>query len=454
MRFFYPLIIFLCIGSQSFAQSKYLLKDNAASDKIKFKLIHNLIVFPVEVNGVKLSFLLDTGVSKPIIFNTLDGIDTLQVNNKEKIFLRGLGEGKSVEAIKSRKNLFKIGNALNVNQTLYVIFDTSMDFAPRLGIPIHGIIGFDLFKDFVVEINYSAKYIKLHDPKKYKLKSCKKCDVFDLEFYNNKPYINAEVTINNGKIPVKLLIDSGGSDALWLFEDKEKKITPAIDYFFEDFLGNGLSGSIYGKRSKIDKFYLKNFVLDNVNVAYPDSVSIHYAKKFVDRSGSISGELLKRFNLIFNYGKSEIILKKNNNFKKSFSYNKSGISLEYGDVRLVRELQKGVDDASRYNDSDSRLQVSSTPIILVTTYKYSFKPAFTIVELRKDSPAIRAGLLVNDVIVSINGKGSYEYTLQEMLHHFYGKDGKRIRLKVDRDGKLMDFQFDLEPIFKQKSPSN
>ncbi len=424
-----------------------MLKNKAASDKIKFKLIHNLIVFPVEVNGVKLSFLLDTGVSKPIIFNTLDGIDTLQVNNTEKIFLRGLGEGESIEAIKSRKNLFKIGNALNVNQTLYVIFDTSMDFAPRLGVPIHGIIGYDLFKDFIVEVNYSGRYIRLNDPKKYKPKSCRKCEVLDLEFYNSKPYINAEVDIKNDRVPIKLLIDSGGSDALWLFEDKKKKITPEEGNYFEDFLGNGLSGSIYGKRSKVDKFYLKNFMLEHVNVAYPDSASIYYARKFVDRSGSISGELLRRFNLTFNYGKNQITLKRNSNFKRPFSYNKSGISLEYGDVRLVRESQKGV-DGNRYEDPQSRVQVSSTPIILVTTYKYSFKPAFTIVELRKNSPAMRAGLMINDVIVSINGKGSYEYTLQEMLQHFYGRDGKRIRLKIDRDGKLMDFQFDLESIIK------
>ena len=37
-----------------------------------FKLINNLIIIPVEVNGVTLSFLLDTGVSKPIIFNFLN----------------------------------------------------------------------------------------------------------------------------------------------------------------------------------------------------------------------------------------------------------------------------------------------------------------------------------------------------------------------------------------------
>jgi len=415
-----------------------VIKDRAASHKIKFKLINNLIVFPVEVNGVELSFLLDTGVSKPIIFNSLQGIDTLRVNDTEKIFLRGLGDGKPIQAIKSRKNLFKIGDAINVNQTLYVIFDTAMDFAPRLGVPIHGIIGYDLFKDFVVEVNYASKYIKLYDPEKYREKFCKNCEKMDLEFYNSKPYLTAELDVNDKRTPIKLLIDSGGSDALWLFEDEEKQIGPKEDNYFEDFLGSGLSGSIYGKRSKIGRLYLKSFVFEDVNVAYPDSASIHYARKFVERNGSISAELLKRFNLIFDYSKRSLILRKNGSFKNPFSYNKSGISIEYGDVRLVKERDK-----NKYENSDTAEPIA---IIVVTTFKYSFKPAFTIVQLRNNSPAHRAGLQLGDVILTINNHQSYEFTLQEMLEHFYGKNGKKIKLRIDRDGRTMNYEFRLEPL--------
>ena len=101
------------------------------------------------------------------------------------------------------------------------------------------LLGFDLFKDLVVEINYSHKYIRLTEPIKYRYKDCKKCERFNLEFYNNKPYINSKVKINDKQIPVKLLIDSGGSDALWLFEDDTLGIVSNKKYF-EDFLGHGL----------------------------------------------------------------------------------------------------------------------------------------------------------------------------------------------------------------------
>ena len=85
------------------------------------------------------------------------------------------------------------------------------------------------------------------------------------------------------------MIDSGGSDAIWLFEDDSKNISLPEKYF-EDFLGRGLSGSVYGKRSKIDEVSFNKFKLKKVNVAYPDSSSITYARKVKNRNGSLGGK--------------------------------------------------------------------------------------------------------------------------------------------------------------------
>ena len=64
--------LFLCCGYFGFSQDKFVIQNRKGVDKVKFRLINNLIIIPVEVNGVTLSFLLDTGVSKPIIFNFLN----------------------------------------------------------------------------------------------------------------------------------------------------------------------------------------------------------------------------------------------------------------------------------------------------------------------------------------------------------------------------------------------
>lgn len=438
-RFSITLILIFTI-SLSFSQGSFNLM-NRDSDKIKFKLINNLIVIPVAVNGVELSFLLDSGVSKPIIFNIINLSDSLQINNSQTVYLKGLGGEGSIEALKSRQNILKIGKAINVNQEVYVIFDEGINFTPRLGVPIHGIIGYDLFKDFVVEINYSSKYIKLHNPSTYRYKRCKKCRTFDLVLSKNKPYIDGVIEMHSGTMPVKLLIDSGGSDALWLFENEEKGILPRDNYYFEDYLGKGLSGSVYGKRSKIKSFSLQDFSFNDVNVAFPDSTSISTARKYKDRSGSISGELLKRFNIIFDYNNLKITLKKNNNFKARFHYNKSGIVLEQDGIRVIRETNDNL--FNKVNSNSNGVD----RFVLESSYTYSVKPAFTIVELRKDSPAEKIGLLLGDIILTVNGKNAANLKMQDINNIFSDDSGKLIRLRVDRNGILMNFEFRLEKLF-------
>ena len=425
----------------SFSQGKFLLQGGD-KDKISFKLINNLIVIPVEINGVELSFLLDTGVSKPIMFNFLNINKELQINEAEKIYLRGLGEGEAVEALKSRNNIFKIGDAVSISQDLYAVFDPNLNFAPRLGVPIHGIIGYDVLKDFVVEVIYSSRYLRLHNPASYKPKKCRSCEVFDLDFFNNKPYITGSVSVNGNEIPVTLLIDSGGSDALWLFDDEERGIT-IPDKNFEDYLGRGLSGSVYGRRAKIDAFSIGSFRMTRVNVAYPDSTSISFARKFKERSGTISGAVLKRFNIIFDYPNRTISLKKNRNFSDPFYYNKSGITLEHDGVRVVKTVDKNRDVARFQSANES---VATSNMVLSGSYKYSLEPSYKIVELRIDSPAYRAGLKVGDVILNINSRHAHLYSMQQIIQMFYGEDGKRIRLLVDRNGVQKKLQFKLESL--------
>ena len=91
---------------------------------------------------------------------------------------------------------------------------------------------------------------------------------------------------------------------------------------------------------------------------------------------------------------------------------------------------------------------NGTRIVFDARYKLSLKPAYEIVELRINSPAYRVGLKNGDVVLSINGKPAHHYTLQEIMYMFYDVDGKRIRLKVDRDDVILNYTFQLEDFFK------
>lgn len=264
-----------------------------------------------------------------------------------------------------------------------------------------------------------------------------------MEFYKLKPYINAGIKLssNNSKITkVKLLLDSGGSDSMWLFENTHPDIKPPTNYF-DDYLGEGLSGSILGKRSKIEALILKNFELKNPTVSYPDSTSIAHALQFKSRNGSLGANILKRFTVYFDYKNSKLYLKKNSAFKDPFRYNMSGIELAYNGKLLVKE-----DTPSTFNVDVKNS--SQKDIFTEHSYKYTFKPSYIIHRVNRDSPAFEVGILPGDILIKIDGKFSFNYKLEEIVDKFFQKEGTLIRVVVERYGKDYNFQFKLKSRLK------
>lgn len=444
------IILLLLYLNNSFviAQGQFMLK-NKVSQKINFEFAANLIVIPVEVNGVELSFVLDTGVRKPILFNLTEN-DSLDLKNTKTFYLHGLGADGKIEALKSSYNRFKIGDAVGSNQDLYVVFDSDINFTPRLGVVVHGIIGYDVFRDFVVEINYSSKFIRLHKPEYFRPKTSKKWLSIPLEVHNNKPYLNAIVTLETNSEDVKLLMDTGSSDALWLFENKEKGLLPHNSLFFRDYLGKGLSGSVYGKRSKVKSFQLGSYNLKNVNVAYPDSLSVDVNKIHKERNGSIGGDVLKRYNMYVDYNNEKLYLKTNNYFKKPFTYNNSGIVLEHNGSMFVKERIK-VPSTDGYNETYNPNVIK---IDVSIGHRMLLKPMYRIVELRKSSNAYASGLRVGDILLGINGKEVFNMKLNQINEILFGKTGKPIRLTIERYGEVKVFKFKLDDALKRNEPSN
>ena len=434
----YLLLFFVCLNSLlTFSQDRFSIIGGSKSYSMSFKLINNLIVIPIKVNGSELNFLFDSGVNNTIMFN-LSIKDSTQLKSTKKIRIRGLGEGTYIDAIQSKNNFFKLGKIANAYHMIYLIPGKKFDLSANMGVNINGIVGGDLFRDFIVDINYTTKRLKFYKPTEYKYKACKKCQSFDLSFYRNKPYLDIEVQSNNTLIKTKLLIDTGGSKSLWLFDKSSDKIK-IPDKYFVDYLGKGLSGNIYGKRSKIDKIILGNYSFTNANVAYPDSASVKTAYRFKERNGSLGSGILKRFRLLIDYrNKKFTIKKKSSYFNEPFVYNMSGIELIHGGRMLVKENVNSL-NSSRSGNGESIIE-------MISRYVYDFKPVYTISQIRKDSPADKAGLLPDDVILQINRKPAYNLKIEEIIHMFSIEEGKRIKLLIGRNGKKLFYSFKLEKV--------
>ena len=438
------LLVLVLFSTSIQSQSKFgFFGSNQKEQSVRFNLINNLVVIPMEVNGKQLSFILDTGVNKTILFN-LSQNDSIGLNDVRRVKLQGLGKGKSMEALISDNNTLKIKDFVGRNQEIYVLLKDKFDVSGKMGMTIHGIVGHKLFKDAVVHINYITRRVYFYNPKFFKYRKCRKCETFPLQFYRNKPYIDAKIqldTIGNKLTDVKLLIDSGGSESVWLFENSKEEIQTPIRHF-KDVLGEGISGTIYGKKSRIKQISIGSFNIKEPTVSFLDSTSTFYARQFKERNGSIGGNILKRFKIWIDYQNKKITLKKSGSFRGGFEYNMSGLDVVYNGKILVKEKAE-----TTFSDSYSNGKINETltnkTISLVSNYTYQFKPSYKIKHVLENSPAALAGIQVGDIILSINGNKAHKLTLKEILGKFQSGHNKKIRMYIDRFGREMKFQFRL-----------
>ena len=441
---FKPLIflLVLCFSASLVGQSGFLLQNKRNRDRIPFRLVNNLPIIEVEINGTPLSFILDTGVKSTILFS-LEDADSLQLRNTSPVSLQGLGSDGSLEALKSLNNRVKVGDALDKNHSLYIIFDSTLNFSPRMGIPIHGILGNEFFRNFIVKINYASEVITIYDPKRHPLKPCRKCEDIPLHFVSGKPYVSLQAASENKLEDITLLVDSGSSDVLWLFDEKDF-IQEDPKNYFHDFLGLGLSGNINGKRAKIPKLLVGDYLLTDVNTSFPEADAVMKARYYEDRDGSLGGGFLKRFTVTFDYGNKMVRFKKNNMFKDPFHYNMSGLTLEHEGMELVKEEKQAMVNATKNNQNES---LTRNSVSVTTEVHFTLVPKYVVVDVREGSPAALAGVQKDDEVISINGKPCYYYKLFELIDLFSSEEGKRITMEVKRNGFINKVKFNLKGVF-------
>lgn len=442
------LLFLLFIAGNYTIHSQFFWNSEKDKIKIPFELSNNLIILKVNLNNVDLNMILDTGSDMNILFS-YPIKDSLVFLNSRKIKVKGLGEGVTIDAFVSGKNTLKLNEFIDDNFEVLLVTDQDINLINKLGIPIHGIIGKSFFINHLVEINYQNRKLFLHKKrtilKKRKLKSYSHENI---ELVNEKPYLNFIAIFDENAINLKLLMDTGLGDGLWLFENDSIKCKKE---YFEDFLGRGLGGDIKGKRSRVNKLFYKNFSFKDALVSYPDSSSISKIDFVKGRNGSLGGEIIKRFNWFLDFEDQKVYFKKNSLYENPFNYNMSGLEVIHdGDQYTKVKYRSNNLKKDEVKSSISSHITSDTFIIndesIYYNEKLELKPLFRINSVREDSEAFRAGIRKGDVIVSINNKNSYYFTMQKITEVFQSEEGKNITIEIERDGVILKFKFKLKKI--------
>jgi hypothetical protein len=424
-----------------FAQDGFQFKNGANKVSISFQHINNLVFIPLNVNGVELTFLLDSGVKETILFS-LDEREEVSLKNIQKVTLRGLGSEDAVEGLKSEGNLLEVKGMKSKSHLLYIILDQEFNISSHVGIPVNGIIGYSFFKNNLVEINYDKKRVFFYkDNKRNRRRIERKYSKVAISIEKSKPYITTIVVVDSVKTAAKLLIDVGNSDAIWLFQNSAKGIY-VPEKNFDDYLGKGFSGDVMGKRARISEFVLSDFTFKKPIAAFPDSTSLRHIAMVSGRSGSVGGEILKRFSIVFDYTNENLFLRKNKSFSAPFRYNRSGIEIMHSGVQWVQETVPlhTVPIAVDHTMSAEGKTVSDFK------YKFELKPIYEIANLRKNSPAKNSGLQKGDIIKTVNGMKGYKYSLQKLNLLLRSDYEKWITIEVERKSQILKFRFQLKDI--------
>ncbi len=376
---------------------------------IPFEVVQNLVVVKVFLNDSDtLKFILDTGVGHTLLTKVYMW-DTYQIHFLRKIPILGLGEGDTLQVWHAVNNTIRFPEGLVANnQDVLMTEEDIFHLSSMVGMPVNGLIGYDFFASGPVLFDYARKQMVIYDPdyfEKKRRKLTRRMRKLPIELNNRKPYIQTSIADQNGKnIDVKLLIDSGASSALSLYKLTNSQIT-VPDASLHTYLGVGLMGEIFGEVGRVNSFNMGGYKLKAPVASYPDLSGIKHAMMLANRNGSLGGDILKRFDVLFDYNRGEMWFKPNKFFSKPFRYNMSGLEL-----------------------------AASIPGL----------PVYHVEHVRPNSPAAKAGVAKGDEILAVNGINVFEYELGEVIDILQGKPGKRVSLSVKRGSFKYRFKFVLE----------
>lgn len=306
--------------------------DGKSVVEIPFEVEGNWMVIPVSINGSRpLRFVLDTGAQGTVLQNP-EIADSLNLKITGKMAVRGAGgAGAGREASIADNVTFNIGG-IELSNGRLVVSPASSD--SRTMATHDGVIGRTVFATLVVEVDWEKRTVRFYEPSKYKYTGTG--TILPLTFdEGGRPYTSASVAVADDKlIPVKLVVDTGGSHVLSLDVGSKPEIR-LPEGATKTILGRGVGGEITGYTGQVKTFQLGGQTLENVSAIFPDSSS--GITGIGGRQGSLGAGVLRRFKIIYDYSRERMIVEPNKFFNEPFGtaiLNKDTTSLQVSAAAL------------------------------------------------------------------------------------------------------------------------
>lgn len=378
-RVLFPFILNFLLFTVAFAQSPASSAAASAQDKavaIPFELVNRHIILKAKVNNSPrtLSFVFDTGDKYAII--DLDLAKELGLNLQGEVKMRGAGGAIPTGSL-VKGSSFTIDGLEKFSQPVAMALPIR-NLASRLGHDFDGIIGADFIKEFVVEIDYPARVMRLHDKDKFVYAGAG--EAIPIQLTAGHPIIEAEVTsVGSAPSKGKFVIDLGSSAALALyspFVSNNHLLGPRLKTI-KALGGAGAGGEVTGQIGRVSELKIGKYRIAQPYTLF--SQDKEGAMASAELIGNIGEQIMSRFSIFLDYNRNRIFIEPNATFAAPFERAFSGLSI----------FAEG---------SDYR--------------------TFRIMHVLENSPGSEAGLQTNDIITAVDGQPAAQLTLTKLTEMF------------------------------------
>jgi hypothetical protein len=284
---------YLAQGSET--KAGFSLPENVSEVTIQFQSIHNLIILPVRINdSIAVNLILDTGCRNLVLFGKKFQ-RLFETEADKKIQFSGLGDGTPIHGKLSLNNKVSIQAVIGEQIPVVIVPEQNLFSAYS---NVHGVIGYDIFIKFEIELNPRQRLITFRPAASATL--APEYEKIPLRIEDSRPLIQSKIFFPNSEGQLcDLMLDTGSSLGLLMKTSDLKKFPRGNQ---KKILGRGFNGPVVGIETTAEKLLLNTFEMTQITAGVTYSAWHNYA--------SVGMDVMKDYTIVLNYCKAYAGFKK------------------------------------------------------------------------------------------------------------------------------------------------
>ena len=394
MRKIFFIIFFLFVLANSHAQELLPQKEAKLITRFPFKQFSGgVMVLQAQFADIKdtLNFILDTG-SGGISLDSSTCVEFNIALKPSDTSITGIGGIRKV-SFAFDKSLTLPG--LKIEHLNFHVINYEV-LSSVYGEKVDGIIGYSFFSRYIVKINFDSSMIEVYSPGK--IDYPKNGHMLHPAFTNlpiqwlnikDKKSLGFNFYLDTGAGLCLLMSEKFAKDSGILLMRRKPVITQA----------EGMGGKLQMRLTIIKEVKIGPYKFRSVpTYLYKDDYNV---TSYPFTGGLLGNDLLRRFNMVFNYPNREIHLLPNTHFNEDFDYAYTGLGIYYVNGKIVVEdvIAGSPADKARFKVNDEILAVNRNFSLNMQVYKYILQKPFETVKILIKRDGILKELTMNTISI-------------------------------------------------------